>query len=295
MNLLITNSQEIQAYTIMRSLRPFARKVVITVGGDSVNHTGFEGMCRIRVSSTRCTPCPTSPGTGSPAASKMGTPTPRKRISCASRRSVPAAGGRHLPVARSGGLRVREEQAAVAALGVVTVVPEAEMIRAPMDKGLTMRAAQRVGFPCPKTYFPESADDVARIAAESRPPWIVKPRFTAHGLNMVLVEAADELVTAFAKVSESHRSPIIQEYIAGTQRQNYYVMVDRRGAILSLFSPRSARVNDWGGYRVSTKTAVSRHRPRLTSTNCAHCCVTWASGAGTQCRRRSIPATAFRS
>jgi len=46
MNVLITNSQELQAYIILRSLRPEAQKIVITEGGDSVGSTGFRGMAR---------------------------------------------------------------------------------------------------------------------------------------------------------------------------------------------------------------------------------------------------------
>jgi len=87
-----------------------------------------------------------------------------------------------------------------------------------MDKSLTIRAAQRVVFPTPRTWFPESLEDVKGIAAESEPPWIIKPRFTAHGANMVLVDHPTELYPAYAPVSAKQAAPIVQEYIPGDMR-----------------------------------------------------------------------------
>ena len=44
MNLLVTNSQDIQAYIIVRSLRDHAERVVVTSGGHSVGTGGFPGV-----------------------------------------------------------------------------------------------------------------------------------------------------------------------------------------------------------------------------------------------------------
>ena len=258
MNLLITNSQEIQAYTIMRSLRPFARKVVITVGGDSVNHTGFEGMLPHSRFIDAKHPVPYFAGDWLAG-----------RLDDANTDAEESYVRRIEEICRLEKIDVifpsldpevyvfAKNKERFLKQGVVTVVPDAETIRVPMDKGLTMLAAQRAGFPCPRTYVLESADGVGRILAESGPPWLVKPRFTAHALNMILVKDSSELQAAVAKVSEAYGMPIVQEFIGGLQRQNYYVTVDRSGRILSLLSPRATRMYDWGTYRVSTKTAIS--------------------------------------
>jgi predicted ATP-grasp superfamily ATP-dependent carboligase len=140
--------------------------------------------------------------------------------------------------------------------GILAVVPDPEVIRIPMDKALTIRVAQRVGFPAPRTWFADCAADVERIPGESAAPWLVKPRFTAHGAHMVYVEDAAGLVAAYAQVSGFQPSPFIQEFIPGGLRQNFYLTVGRDGKILSLLSPRVTRTYA-AGYRVACKTCVS--------------------------------------
>ena len=44
MNLLITNSHELQAYVIACCLRSEADRIIITEGGESVETTGFRGL-----------------------------------------------------------------------------------------------------------------------------------------------------------------------------------------------------------------------------------------------------------
>lgn len=258
MNLLITNSHETQAYTIMRCLRSSARKVVVTEGGDSVNASGFRGMTAYSRFVDARHPVPHFAGDW-----------------LAGRHADENTEAEELYISRIEEICRLEKidviypsldpevylfsknKARFLQQGIVTVVPDADLIRIPLNKALTMRTAQRVGFPCPKTFFPESPADIQQIIADSEPPWIVKPRFTAHGQHMEIAESAAELEAAYAKVCGIQSSPIVQEYIKGGQRQNYYLTVDRSGRILSLLSPRSTRTHQWGGYRVSTKAAVS--------------------------------------
>lgn len=258
MHLLVTNPQEIQAYTIVRSLRPFARRLVVTYGGDSLNPQGFEGM------------------------------TMHSRFVDA-RHEVPYFATDWL-AGRSGESNTEAEEAYIRRIeeicrlesidvifpsldpevhvfaknkrrlqdqGVVVVTPGLDMVRVPLDKALTMQVAQRVGFPCPKTFFPVSTADLDDVVSQSRAPWIVKPRFTAHGVGMARADDEAELRAAYARLSQLHDRVIVQEYVGGSVRQNYYVTVDRSGRVLSLLSPRSTRVSDWGQYRVSTKSAIS--------------------------------------
>jgi predicted ATP-grasp superfamily ATP-dependent carboligase len=140
--------------------------------------------------------------------------------------------------------------------GILSAVPEPDVIRGPMDKALTIQAAQRVGFPCPKTYFPASDRDVERILADSRPPWIVKPRFTAHGARMVYVEEPAALWQAYEQVRAFQDDPIVQEYLGGGQRRSYYVIVDRDSNIVSLLCPDMVRLSRIG-YKVHPRAAIS--------------------------------------
>ena len=53
-------------------------------------------------------------------------------------------------------------------------IPDYETVITPLDKYRTTQAAQRVGFPCPRTYLPESDEHLAEIAGELGFPLLVK-------------------------------------------------------------------------------------------------------------------------
>jgi predicted ATP-grasp superfamily ATP-dependent carboligase len=140
--------------------------------------------------------------------------------------------------------------------GILAVVPEPELLRVPMDKALTLQAAERVGFPCAKTFYPREAGDVDRILEVSRPPWIVKPRFTAHGARMVFAQGPRQLRDAVSGTDASRPWPIVQEYISGGRLRMYNVVVGRDSEILTLLSPECVR-SFAVGYRVSHRTTIS--------------------------------------
>lgn len=257
MNVLITNSQEVQAYTILRCLRSEAKRIIITEGGDSVGSTGFQGMAAFSRFVDAKYRVPHFAGDWLAGRLQTGNTDAEEayiqRIEEICRLEnvdviFPSLDPEVYLFAKN---RQRLENH-----GVLAVVPDPDVIRVPMDKALTVRVAQRVGFPCPKTYFPDSDADLERILAESEPPWIVKPRFTAHGAHMVYVEDPAGLKAAFTQVNGFQHSPIVQEYIRGGLRRNYYVTSDRDGQILSILSPQVTRTYR-AGYRVSSKTCIS--------------------------------------
>lgn len=257
MNVLITNSQEIQAYTILRCLRPDAARIVITMGGDSVGSDGFRGMAAFSRFVDARYEVPHFAGDW--LAGRLGDGNSEAEEAYIQRIEEICRLEKVDVIFPSLDPEVylfAKNKERLAKQGVLTVVADPEVIRIPMDKALTTQVAQRMGFPCPRTWFPDSAAAVERIALESGPPWIVKPRFTAHGANMVYVESAADLPVAFAKVSSSQQAPIVQEYLQGGLRCNYYVTVGRDGELISMLTPRVTRTHRIG-YKVGSKIAVS--------------------------------------
>lgn len=257
MNILITNAQELQSYTILRCLRPEARRIILTEGGDSVASTGFRGMAAYSRFVDRAYQVPRFAddwlaGRLEPANTAAEEAYIRRIEEICRLERIDAI----FPSLDPEVYLFAKNKARLAGQGVVAVVPEPEVIRIPMDKALTIRAALEAGFPVPRTWFPESACDVERIAAEGRPPWIVKPRFTAHGAHMVYVDDAANLPHAYAQVAAFQRDPLVQEYITGGLRSNYYITVGRDGEMLSVFTPKVMRTFR-AGYRVSSKTCIS--------------------------------------
>ncbi len=260
MNLLITNPREIQSYVILRCLRDCAQRIVVTEGGDAISAGGFEGMTAFsRFVDARYT------------VPHFATAWLAGRLddSISNSEDEEAYIQRLEEICRLERIDVifpsldpevyllAKNKQRFADQGVLVVVPDSEILRVPLDKGLTMKVATRVGFPCPYTFFPDSVDDLAHIIRDSQPPWIVKPRLSVHGYGMVVVKDAAELRAAYEKVHSRQQAPIVQEYIEGDQRQNYYLTIDRDGRILTMLAPRVTRTHRWGSHRVAAKRAVS--------------------------------------
>jgi biotin carboxylase len=124
--------------------------------------------------------------------------------------------------------------------GILIPVPDYATLLKPLDKFTAIQCAREVGFPCPRTYLPESDEDVLRIARELEPPWVIKPRFTSGGRGLAVVNRVSELSDLTKVVRQSHGMPMIQEYIPG-RRQNFYLVLDRDGNAQSVFTPKVLR------------------------------------------------------
>ena len=125
--------------------------------------------------------------------------------------------------------------------GIVIPVPDYDTVLNPLDKFQTIRCAEEAGFPCPRTYLPESDADVLRIARELDPPWVIKPRFTSGGRGLAIVNHISELLGTIQTVRRHHGMPMLQEYIPGRGKQHFYLVLDREGQARSVFTPKVVR------------------------------------------------------
>jgi hypothetical protein len=137
--------------------------------------------------------------------------------------------------------------------GVLIPVPDYETVIKPLDKYNTVLCAQEVGFPTPKSFLPETDEDFERIVAETSSPWMVRPRFTTGGRGMKIVTEARELKRTAHAMTAIHGVPMVQEYIPGSGAQSFYIVMDRSGHPISIFTPQVVRVN---GRVLSNTTAA---------------------------------------
>jgi biotin carboxylase len=124
---------------------------------------------------------------------------------------------------------------------ILIPVPSYETLLTALDKYRTIEAAQRAGFPCPRTYVLESESDLARITGELDPPWVLKHRFTVGGEGMAFFTDVAPLREEIRKIRDPRAMPMIQEYIPGREGQNFYLVADRAGEVKALFCPRFVR------------------------------------------------------
>ena len=134
--------------------------------------------------------------------------------------------------------------------GILIPVPDYETVITPLDKYRTIKAAEDAGFPCPRTYLPESEDQVQRIALQLGFPLVIKPRFTAGGRGTAVVRDMSELLDNIRPLIETQGMPLMQEYIPGNQQENIHIVVDKDGEAKFLYQKKSHRLFYHGSFTV---------------------------------------------
>jgi hypothetical protein len=101
----------------------------------------------------------------------------------------------------------------------------------PLDKYRTLKAAEAVGFPCPKTYLPRDEGELRQIADELEFPLVIKPRFTAAGRGTNIVRNFSELLEKVRPTIVSHGMPLLQAYIPGDLGEYIHIVMDKTGTL----------------------------------------------------------------
>ncbi len=80
------------------------------------------------------------------------------------------------------------------------------------NKKNTLKIAQRIGVPIPKTYFPDE-EDIEVIAKKIKYPAVLKPNMSYGARGMVYPTSPDELIHLYHKVKEKYGECHVQEFI----------------------------------------------------------------------------------
>ena len=101
-----------------------------------------------------------------------------------------------------------------AALSSYTTVylPEYDSMRTLLDKGKTMRLAERNGVSIPETYYPDELG-IETVSERVSYPALIKPRRSSGARGIRIVDSAGELERAYTEVQQEYDAPIVQEYI----------------------------------------------------------------------------------
>jgi len=149
------------------------------------------------------------------------------------------------------------------AADITVVTPPLESVLTVQDKSRVLQAAERTGFPHPHTCYPASESDLEQVTAHIPPPWVLKPRFSAHGTSIRIAHTETELHALFREMSKQQPQPLVQAYVAGGLKQNFYLVADRDSSIASVFSPRVQRVRREGVRTATAACVSSREMPYL--------------------------------
>jgi biotin carboxylase len=243
MNLLVTNTRNAQAYGIIRALRPHARKIVVTMYGKNRLAARLSHAANSRLVDKRYyVPSPVEDWRAGNIR-KENTEREEAYIQAVLRICEEEKIDTIFPSFDPHVYVFSKNKERFEKLGVLIPIPDYETVITPLDKYRTIRAAQEVGFPCPRTYLPESEDDLRRIAEEIGFPLVIKPRFSSGSRGMEMVRDFPEFSDKMRLTRENHNMAMVQEYIPGMQRQNFHLMLDKKGDLQAAFCPKTKRLS----------------------------------------------------
>ncbi|HME62228.1 MAG TPA: ATP-grasp domain-containing protein [Candidatus Binatia bacterium] len=296
MNLLVTNTRNPQAYSIIRALRPYCEKLVVTMHGKNRLVARLSHAANSRLVDKRYhVPSPEEDWRAG-RIQKENTEREEAYIQAILRicqqekiDTIFPSFDAHVYVFSKNKKRFDE-------VGVLVTIPDYEAVVTPLDKYRTIRVAEEAGFPCPKTFLPHSEEDVTRMARELGFPLIMKRRFTAAGRGLHLIKHLPELLGKIRNGEENLGTFVMQEYIPGGLNDHLFLTPDKKGDLKMVFcmktfchlgrfcqvfavdSPSShACVTDatriiqklgwWGGITVQTRIDPRDNTPKLMEIN----------------------------
>ena len=277
MNLLVTNTRNAQAYAIIRALRPFANKIVATMEGHNRVAARLSHAANSRLVDKRHY-------TLSPAKDWRAGRIHKENLTgeeayiqeilqiCEKENidTIFPSFDPHVYVFSKNKERFLQR-------GVLIPVPDYETVITPLDKYRTIKAAEAVGFPCPKTYLPENESQVRPIALELGFPLVIKPRFTAGGRGTDVVRDMPELLDKIRPVIETQGMPLMQEYIPGNQQENIHIVLNKKGEVKFLYQKQSHRLFCRGTFTIH-REAVSPTEHGLLCGRFLHDLGWWGAG-----------------
>lgn len=137
---------------------------------------------------------------------------------------------------------------------------EYNLIETLQDKGKTIRLAERYGIPHPKTFFPED-DDLKDVAANLKPPFLIRARISSGSRGIAYVRNLDEFEWQYESIKKVFGEPIIQEYV---QKQSYCtacVLLDHNSREVATFTYE--RVKEYPISGGPTVVGVSCDNPQV--------------------------------
>jgi len=246
MHLLITNTQEDQAYLILLCLKDEASKVVVTLGGETRFQRWF-GISRwSRHVSKRYRVPDVYADWKAGVVQFENTPAEERYIQRIEEICVEEAIDTIFPSYDPEVYVFSKNKARLAEQGILAVVPDYDALTRILDKSMTLEAARKVGFPTPASELVSSLESLSAARAKIDGPWVLKPRCNAHGRNIVLVEEPALLEQVFSELHAIQEVPMLQEYVQEQTKRNYYVVVDRDSELVSVFSPIVSRTRRTG-------------------------------------------------
>jgi len=108
------------------------------------------------------------------------------------------------------------------------------------DKGKTVKFANGLGIPTPKTYFPEDAD-IKVIKKSANYPLLIRPRISSGSRGIVKIEDPAAFDEHYTSIKSEYGEPIVQEYVNKTGYTTACVLLDENQKLIAGFTYERVR------------------------------------------------------
>lgn len=245
MNILITNGQEDQAYLIAVALRKKANRIVMAFPEKTSESLVAPGRFSRFVSARYSIPSPAKDW------AKGNLDDRNSEVEEAYIQAIEE-------ICRSENINVifpsfdpdifvlSKNKDRLAIQGILCITGSLGALEQVLDKGKTLEAARRSGFPVPHSRVVHTKQELDSALSAIQGPWIIKSRMAAHNQNLELVQDRAEAYSQFEVINQRQPGPLVQERVPGHGRQNFYMVVGKRGEILSSFVPETIRTRPRG-------------------------------------------------
>lgn len=126
-------------------------------------------------------------------------------------------------------------------------IPEHETLEICDNKSKTIKAAEKLGIPCPKTRLVGNVSELDEIAEELRFPVVIKPVRGRGAKGISFLASPKDLKREYNKCVTFHGKTIIQEFIRYKAKYSVAVLLDKDSELKGLCVLRFIREYPVGG------------------------------------------------
>lgn len=153
MNLLVTNTRNSQAYSVIRALRPYSNKIVVTMFGQNRLAARLSHAANSRLVDKRYyVPSPAEDWRAGKI-QRENTENEELYVQAVLKICEKENIDTIFPSFDPQVYVFSKNKERFEKLGILITVPDYDVVVIPLDKYRTIQAAQETGFPCPKTYL----------------------------------------------------------------------------------------------------------------------------------------------
>lgn len=121
------------------------------------------------------------------------------------------------------------------------LIPKQDSYNKVSDKFQTMQLADEVGIACPKTFMPETINEVKQLGEQLAFPLLIKPRKSSGSRGIRKASNLEDLLDQYKKIHHQYPFPLVQEYIPQGDRYDVCLLFNKQSELTCSFVQKELR------------------------------------------------------